>query len=76
MRMRCSVCRELFEREKVEFSPAVCPKCEQDEAVAIECVRNYVRNRPGVSLDVVSKALGVSRKKIKEYIEADHLQIF
>lgn len=71
---RCRVCRKPYEIE-IGF-PSLCPECLEKEKDEYNLVRSYVRDRPGVTVDVVERDTKVDRQKIIRYLHEERLEIY
>ena len=65
----CSRCGKLY----ATSNPSLCPDCVDKDQVDFRKVRDFVKENPEVSIEVICEATGVDEIKILEYIRQGHL---
>jgi Zn finger protein HypA/HybF involved in hydrogenase expression len=53
----------------------ICPACAQEDERIFREVSGYIREHPGVSLNVVSGELNISYDKLMKYVKEGRLQV-
>ncbi len=71
--VRCRRCKRHF--EVMGRLGALCPSCIAEEEEVYLKVRAYVKDNPGVTVDKVSEALGVTTNRIISYVKEERLEI-
>jgi uncharacterized protein len=67
----CPKCKKTF----VKIKEPICPECFKEEEAIFEKTRNFIKENPKVSLDVVSLELDISVKKIQKYIKEGRIDV-
>jgi hypothetical protein len=47
----------------------ICPECRESEGADFEKVREFVKDNPKMSIDIVSEETGVPTEKIRQYLQ-------
>lgn len=72
--LRCRACKKTYE---IGIGlPSLCPECIQKEKEEYDLVRSFVRDRPGVTVDIVERETKVERQKILRYIYDEKLEVY
>lgn len=73
MRKFCDTCGKMFETENDKVK--LCDECLVKDKDDYRKVKDFLMTNPGSNMFEVSKATGVSIKKIKEFISDDRVQV-
>ena len=66
----CSRCGKVYN----SAHQSLCPECVEADEVEFQAVREFIKDNPKVSLDVVSEATGVSEDRLLEYLRDGRLE--
>lgn len=67
----CEDCGRLF----MSAGARHCPECLDKEEAIFSCIRDYVWEHPGVTVDEVVKELGIKPEKVLAYLREGRLAI-
>lgn len=67
----CTRCGKLY----ATSNPTLCPDCMDEDQSDYQKVRDFVKENPKVSIEVICEATGVDEIKIREYLRQGHLVI-
>jgi len=71
MQMRnCERCGKVYSTSNQRF----CPDCVEGDQREFKKVRDFVKDNPKISIEVISEATGVDELKIREYIRQGQLE--
>jgi len=56
-------------------SQHLCPACAESDENDFKVVREFIKENPKVSLEVVAEATGVEEDKIREYLKQGRLEL-
>jgi len=67
----CSQCGKVFHGSNSNL----CPECAEKDEENFLKVRNFIKDNPKVSVEVVVEATGVSEERIRDYLQRGRLDI-
>ncbi|MCX6645791.1 MAG: MerR family transcriptional regulator [bacterium] len=67
----CERCGKLFSTS----NPRFCPDCVTDDQKDFMKVRDFLKENPKISIEVISEATGVDELKIRDYIRQGQLEL-
>ncbi len=68
----CKSCKAMFQ---YITGPEICPKCKSVEEEIFQKVKDYLREHPGESMNIVSEETGVAVSLIEKFLRQGRLEI-
>ena len=68
----CKSCKSLFQ---YVAGPQICPKCKNLEEEMFQRVKEYLRQNPGESMNIVSEQTEVSVSLIEKFLKQGRLEV-
>jgi len=66
----CQRCGKAF----TSSNPTICPECIEADSESFNAVRQFIKDNPLVSVDVVEAATGVPADQIREYLRQGRIE--
>jgi len=66
----CQSCGKAY----TSSNPTTCPDCVEEDSEVFNTVRQFIKDNPLVSVDVVEAATGVPAERIREYLRQGRIE--
>ena len=67
----CTRCGKMFASSHI----SLCPDCLEADQVTFKSVRDFIKNNPRVSIDVVVEATGVAEEDVREFVRQGRIDV-